>query len=160
MSLSPEELSRLIDAHWGALIAWVGAAQDAEDVVQQAFVSLAGLVEAPDNPRAWLYKTAKNKAINAHKSSKRRLARQQLASKPERTAMPENSTAEISELQALLENLSQEQREIVVAKVWGQLTFDEIASIHGSSKATVWRIYNTAIELLRSLYGVTYEATK
>lgn len=154
MSLQPEEISQLLDSHWGALVAWIGATSDAEDIVQQTFVALAGLSEAPKNPRAWLYKTTKNKAINAHRSSKRRQARHQLVSKSERAAAPSNSEAEASELRSLLEKLTQEQREVVAAKLWGQLTFDEIADLQKSSKATVWRIYNSAIEALREIYGV------
>lgn len=57
-----------------------------------------------------------------------------------------------------MEKLTQEQRAIVSARLWGQLTFDEIADLHGSSKATVWRIYSTAIQSLREFYGVSSEA--
>lgn len=160
MSLPPEEISRLLDSHWGPLVAWVGSTADPEDIVQQTFVALAGLAKAPDNPRAWLYKTAKNKSINAHKSKQRRRSRQQLASKPESVLNPVNSKAESAELRAFLEQLTLEQREVVAAKVWGQLTFDEIAAHQKISKATAWRIYNSAIESLRSFYDVTCEAKK
>ena len=160
MSLQPEEISQLLDFHWGALVAWIGATPDAEDIVQQTFVALASLSEAPENPVAWLYRTAKNKAINTHRSSKRRLARHRLVSKPEQANVPVNSEAENSELRALIEKLTPEQREVVSARLWGQLTFDEIAVLHGSSKATVWRIYSTAIESLREIYGVSCEVKK
>ncbi len=160
MPLPPEEISRLLDSHWGPLVAWVGPAPDAEDIVQQTFVKLAGLATAPDNPRAWLYKVAKNKAINANKSAQRRKARQQLVSKSERATVPVNSTAETSELKNFLQQLTTEQREVVAAKIWGQLTFDEIAVHLEISKATAWRIYNSAIESLRSFYDVTCEVNK
>lgn len=160
MSLSPEEISRLLDSHWGPLVAWIGSTPDAEDVVQQTFVALAGLASAPDNPRAWLYKAAKNKAINAHKSTVRRRARQHLASKPEQIPAQASSTAEKSELRLFLAKLSREQREIVAGKIWGQLTFDEIAAHQGISKASAWRIYNTAIDALRSFYDVACEVNQ
>ena len=160
MSLTPEELSRLIDSHWGPLVAWVGSKADAEDIVQQTFVALARLAQAPENPRAWLYKTAKNNSINAHKSKERRRNRQQLAAKPESVAAPTNSLAESAELKSFLTRLTLKQRQVVSAKIWGQLTFDEIAEHQGISKATAWRIYNTAIESLRSFYDVTCEANK
>jgi RNA polymerase sigma-70 factor (ECF subfamily) len=159
VSLSPEELSQLIDSHWNPLVAWVGSAPDAEDIVQQAFVALAGLSQEPDNPRAWLYRAAKNRAINAHKSSMRRAARQKLASKSESVTTPVSSMAETDELRSFLAQLSQEQREIVAAKIWGQLTFEEIASMQGIAKATAWRTYNAAIETLRNIYGINCEIT-
>lgn len=74
--------------------------------------------------------------------------------------MPVNSTAETSELKNFLQQLTTEQREVVAAKIWGQLTFDEIAVHLEISKATAWRIYNSAIESLRSFYDVTCEVNK
>lgn len=159
MQISPEELSQLIDSHWSALTAWVGSTPDAEDIVQQTFVALAGLSPKPDNPKAWLYKASKYQAINAHKASQRRTARQKLASKSERATTSESSTVETAELRDILRKLSQEQREIVAAKIWGQFTFEEIAAMQGISKATAWRTYNTAIETLRNIYGITCEVT-
>jgi len=160
VSTSPEELSRLIDSHWGPLVAWVSSAPDPEDIVQQSFIALAVLAVTPNNPRAWLYKTAKNKAINAHKSAERRDVRQKVAAKPELTKDSTNLTAETSELKTFLTKLPQEQREVIAAKIWGEFTFEEIAAMQGSSKASVWRIYNTAIETLRTIYGVKCEAGK
>ena len=160
MSISPEQLSQLIDTHWVPLVAWVGATADAEDIVQQTFIALAGLASAPDNTRAWLYKAAKNKAINTHISSKRRRARQNKASKPEQIPAPMNSKAELSELKSLLTQLSKEQREVIAGKIWGQLTFEEIAAHQGISKASVWRIYNSAIDSLRSFYNLTCEVNQ
>jgi len=160
VSLTPEQLSRLLDSHWGPLLAWVGSTADAEDIVQQTFVALASLAQAPDNPRAWLYKVSKNKAVNAYKSSERRRARQRIASRPEQVAADANSTAEASELNSFLGQLTEEQRAVVAAKIWGQLTFDEIAVHQGISKATAWRIYKTAIESLRAIYDVSCEATR
>jgi len=157
VSLSPEELAQLLDSHWGPLVAWVGSVADPEDIVQQTFVALAGLAAPPDNPRAWLYKTAKNKSINAHKSDQRRSVRQQIAAKPEQSEDLADLTAETAELKTFLNRLPQDQREIIAAKLWGEFSFDEIASMQGSSKATVWRTYKTAIETLRKIYGVTCE---
>lgn len=157
MSLNPQELSQLIDDHWGPLTAWVGTRVDAEDIVQQTFIALAGLTKAPENPRAWLYRVAKNNAVNAAKSKKRRRRRQQNAAKNEHCASQANTTLEASELRSLLARLTEDQQEIVVAKIWGQLTFEEIAAHLGISKATAWRIYKSAIESLRSFYNVTCE---
>lgn len=140
-------------------MAWVGSSPDAEDIVQHAFVSLAGLSRRPDNPRAWLYRAAKNRAINAHKSSQRRQRRQQLVSKPAQISSSNSCAAESSELRTFLVQLPEEQQQVVVARIWGQLTFDEIAKLQGSSKASIWRNYNSAVDTLRKIYGISCEVT-
>ena len=57
--------------HWGSvlsvLIAWVKDIELAEDVLQEAVVSALQVWDKqgiPENPKAWLLRTAKNKAID------------------------------------------------------------------------------------------------
>jgi len=45
--------------------------------------------------------------------------------------------------------LPMEQREIVIPRIWGGLTFDEIAALTGDSRTTVHRRYGEALETLR-----------
>ena len=45
---------------------------EAEDVVQEAFVKLAAQSAPPHNPAAWLFRTVRNGAINAGIASHRR----------------------------------------------------------------------------------------
>jgi len=48
-----------------------------------------------------------------------------------------------------LDALPMEQREVVIARIWGGLTFDEIAALTGDSRTTVFRRYGEALEVLR-----------
>lgn len=156
MSVSPEFLSELIDRHWGPLIAWVGPhSTGAEDAVQQTFIKLAALKKTPDNVTGWLYKVSRNEARNQHLYSQRRRRRQRIVAKQEAVTESKWSSAEATELVGVLTELPDEMREIVVAKIWGELSFDEIAGLLGSSKATVWRRYDAAISILRKTYGVS-----
>lgn len=66
---APGSLCELVDAHYGELRAYarqkVGSAAAAEDLVQEAFVRLAGLGETRiENPRALLYRIIGNLAID------------------------------------------------------------------------------------------------
>jgi RNA polymerase sigma-70 factor (ECF subfamily) len=45
--------------------------------------------------------------------------------------------------------LPPEQREVVIARIWGGLTFDEIAALVRDSRTTVHRRYNEALATLR-----------
>ena len=158
MQINPELLAELIDRHWGPLVVWVGrCGESAEDVVQQAFVALAAKQPLPDDPVAWLYTVARNRAINARKQQERRQKRQHRAAKPEGVDLPVESSSEAAELLELLNQLSDQLHEIVVARIWGGFSFEEIATLVGSSKATVWRQFETALTTLREVYGVTCE---
>jgi DNA-directed RNA polymerase specialized sigma24 family protein len=48
-----------------------------------------------------------------------------------------------------LQNLPLEQREVIVAHLWGGLTFEQIASLTGGSAATCWRRYSAGLAALR-----------
>ena len=55
---------------------------------------------------------------------------------------------------AALAGLPAEQREAVVAHVWGGLTFDEIGELAESSAATAYRRYAAGLAALRDLLRV------
>jgi RNA polymerase sigma factor (sigma-70 family) len=154
MAIAPEKLSDLLDRHWGPLLAWVGPCGGAaEDIVQQAFVALAGERCEPDNAVAWLYKTSRNLALNERRSAERRRRRQHVVAKPEVGASQRPDTSH--EVLELLESLEDELREIVVAKIWGGLTFEEVAQVVQQPRATVWRHYNVALARLREIIEPT-----
>lgn len=171
MPLGPDILSELIKRHWGPLLAWVGPRNAfcgyhdgefpvsgnafAEDVVQQTFIKLASLDEPPGNVAAWLYTVSRNEARNETLYAQRRQRRQHRAAGQERVSDESVwASAEASELAETLSQLPDDLRQVVVAKIWGDLTFDEIANLLGCSKATVWRRYEAALNLLRKTYGV------
>jgi RNA polymerase sigma-70 factor (ECF subfamily) len=52
-------------------------------------------------------------------------------------------------IQAALEHLSSEQREVIVLKIWGELTFAQIAQTLGESINTVSSRYRYALGALR-----------
>src|SRR5271166_6680621 len=84
--IEPELLGRLFDAHAAALrlyaCQWC-AASDAEDLVQEAFLSLARQSTVPDQAAAWLHRVVRNAAISAARSRHRRLKREARASSGE-----------------------------------------------------------------------------
>jgi DNA-directed RNA polymerase specialized sigma24 family protein len=56
---------------------WVDAAT-ADDVVQEAFVSLLAEHTAPQNPVAWMYRAVRNAAFDQHRSPARRRPREKV----------------------------------------------------------------------------------
>ncbi len=108
---------------------------DAEDLVQdvlaRAFVTLAGLSEAPANPRAWLFRVASNQWINR---VKRR--RETAAELPELAAAPDlRSTREAAG--SLVSRLAPQERAALVLKEAFDFSLDEIAEMLSTTVGAV-----------------------
>ena len=149
--VGPELLGRLLDAEGPALALYAAQWTDAaDDCVQEALVELAGQTIVPANLRAWLYRVVKNRAINAARGARRRRERESRVM-AERFA---THAARIDRLDAIdvaeaLEQLEPHEREIVVMRIWGSLTYEEIAIAMEMSTSSVHRQYQQALEKLR-----------
>ncbi len=150
--MGPEGFSRLVDEQSAALLLyarqWCGAP---EDVVQEAFLKLAGQVKTPDYPVAWLYRVVRNGAISAARSAQRRRRHEEAAAgRTPAWFIPSEAGQLDGEIaSAALAKLPLEQREIIVAHLWGGLTFEQIALLIGSSSSTAHRRYLEGLTALR-----------
>ncbi len=153
MPLPPDELSRLLTLRWAALVAWVGNQYPwSEDVVQQAFIKLSTIDPVPTNPSAWLFTTARRLALNQMRSDQRRSSRETEYNHDSPCMSSPESDAERAELMTALQQLPDLSRQIVIARIWGELSFDAIATSLEISKSTVWRTYEQSLEQLRQFY--------
>lgn len=156
-----ESLTRLLDLHTAALVLYARQWCDApEDVVQEAFLALVREPEVPENAVGWLYRVVRNRALNASRASGRR---QRHESRAAHRGEPWLVPSEGDRLDAVaaaraLEDLPGEQRETIVARLWGGLSFEEIAHLTGSAVSTVHRWYHGGLARLRErLSGVCPE---
>ncbi|MCL2005687.1 MAG: RNA polymerase sigma factor [Planctomycetaceae bacterium] len=127
------------------------ADREAEDVVQDAFLKLLAAKPPPDEPKAWLYRVVRNTAID--RLRKKRWFRPPpldnwFENLPDRT-QPFDGV----ELTQLLETLPQHIREIVIAKIWGNLTFREIAELTQRPISSVHSDYQNGIDRLKKELG-------
>ncbi len=144
-------IAELFDRHAAALALYARHWTVAfDDCVQEAFVELARQDAVPDNPAAWLYRVVRNRALNAARAARRRRAHEQAAARGKHR-FSDAGPAAGAELTDLLARLDAASREIVVLRVWGQLSWEEIASVVGGSKSTAQRNYVQALEQLRKL---------
>jgi RNA polymerase sigma factor (sigma-70 family) len=152
--MGPELLGRLLDSRAAALTLyarqWCAAP---EDVVQEAFVRLAALRSPPDEPVAWLYRVVRNGAISAGRSDRRRRRHESAAAPAEWFLLAEGSALDGAAAAAAVDALPPEERETVVAHLWGGLTFEQIATITGVSSSTAHRRYQAALTALRERLG-------
>ncbi len=124
----------------------------AEDVVHDAIVKLLQEKPPPDSPRAWLFRVVRNEAINR----RRRENRYRQESVPNwfediAERFPDEPLFDGAELTRALDKLEPVWREIVVSKIWGGLTFKEIAELTGRPSSSVHWDYQRALERLREI---------
>lgn len=155
--LSPDDLARLLDRYAPALALYARQWCDCpDDVVQEAFIKLASQATPPDNIAAWLYRVVRNGAIGHSRSARRRTQREAavaLRRDPWFESRPQDRLDGQAAAQAL-QGLLAEQREVVVARLWGDLPFAEIAALIGQPTSTVHRWYQQGLEALRERLGV------
>lgn len=153
----PELLARLLDRHGAALELYARQLCDCpDDCVQEALVELARQPRVPDEVLPWLYRVTRNKAISASRSARRRRRHETEAAQRRATwfvASPGDAVDAESAARAL-ESLPREQREVVVAHLWGRLTFNEVGRLVGSSDSTAHRRYEAALGGLRERLGL------
>jgi RNA polymerase sigma-70 factor (ECF subfamily) len=104
----------------------------------------------PENVKAWLFHVVRNRAINAARSEARRRHHERYAAMaPNEFASDSMDAIEAAEVAEMLAQLPTEQREVIVARIWGQLSFEQIAELIEASVSTAHRRYSAGIESLR-----------
>jgi RNA polymerase sigma-70 factor (ECF subfamily) len=148
--IAPEELGRLYREHGPALRLYARQWPPGdEDLVQDAFVKLAQQSPAPRQVLPWLYRVVRNGALAALRGEARRRRRQHRVSAPEAWFAAAEDNLDGREATRLLAELPLEQREVVVARIWGGLTFEEVARLAGCSLPTAHRRYQAGLAALR-----------
>jgi RNA polymerase sigma-70 factor (ECF subfamily) len=149
--LSAAEVRHLYDRHGPALVAYarsfVTDTAAAEDAVHQVFLRLLSPeVERPDVPVAYVYRAVRNAALNA-----RRNGRRDAPLDPQHGVFKHrggNMEAALT-LEKALGELPEEQREVVVMRIWGGLTLEEAAAATGAPLNSVASRYRYALDKLR-----------
>ena len=130
---------------------WVRSPADAEDIVQEAFVKFWRRNHRVDN-RALLYATVRSIALDLIRRDSRRARREAEAfSDAEQSIEPQFELGDESQraLAAAVDRLPHEQREVLVMKIWNELTFAEIATALGISNNTAASRYRYALNALK-----------
>jgi RNA polymerase sigma-70 factor (ECF subfamily) len=154
--MGPEQLGRLVDGHAGALVLyarqWCAAP---EDVVQEAFVKLAGQNPAPRRPVPWLYRVVRNEAISACRADRRRRRHEaEAAARTPPWFISTEKSVDLDTATQALQAIPIDQREIIVAHIWGGLTFEDIAESTGTSSSRAHRLYVAGLSAMRQVLGV------
>jgi RNA polymerase sigma-70 factor (ECF subfamily) len=122
---------------------------ESEDVLQETFVALLKLEKAPDNPEHYCVRAFRNRALNFKRGLWRRVARELESARWFEPAEVKNDLEEAA--QRALSRLPMEQREVIVLKIWHEMTYDEIAGTLDLSPNTVAGRYRYGMEKLKGI---------
>jgi RNA polymerase sigma-70 factor (ECF subfamily) len=120
---------------------------EAEDVLQETFLAVMKLTEAPECLEHYCLRVFRNRALNYRRGWLRRLARE-FESRAWFEPGDEPDGREQSAVQGL-ETLPAEQREVIVLKIWQGCTFEEIAELLAISPNTAAARYRYGLQKLR-----------
>lgn len=131
---------------------WVSCHADAEDVFHTAFVRFWRQRDRVRDPIPFLYTCVRRTAMNWRRERGRREKRERLVqpgplftTDPDRVAEGEANQL----LEEALRRLSEEQREVVVMRIWGELTFPQIGEVLSVSSSTADTRYRAGLKRLR-----------
>ncbi len=150
------EFMGIAQAAYGPLVLFARQWDDdlAEDVVQTAMMKFWQCFknsEKPENAASWLFKTVRNELkyrIRQKKSDKKHIELHAKTQPPWFLSSPE-TRLDAKTVANELAKLSIEFREVIVAKIWGDLTFAEVAELLGLPRSTAHRRYLDGLKQLR-----------
>jgi RNA polymerase sigma-70 factor, ECF subfamily len=144
------EVERLYAEYGPALLAYatslVRDRATAEDALHQVFLTLmAGRVTLPAEPKPYLFRAVRNRVFNANRVKLRQTDLESAA-----LFIPPSGFAKAGwELEKALDEIPDDQRQIVVLKIWGGFTLEEAAELLGVSPNTAASRYRYALAKLR-----------
>ena len=151
--LDREQVRALYEQYGPVLLAYaVSLLQDrsaSEDVLHQVFTKLLQN-EAAINGHAlhYLLRSVRNTAFNHRRNHSRE---QELPANGDLLVSPAGMEEIGLALQSALANLPDEQREIMLLRVWGQMTFEEAAAALDISPNTAASRYRYALSKLKDM---------
>jgi RNA polymerase sigma-70 factor (ECF subfamily) len=163
--VDPQQYNRLWGRYLDRLILYaqslLGDRSAAEDAVQAVFLRILDSGKLPEEATesSYLFRSVRNEASNELRSRGR--ARRAFESFFKAATEDPREAAELAEfgrrIQAALQDLPEEEREAVVLKTWGALSFPEAAAVTGVSEKTFEHRYYRGLDALKDKMGVRDE---
>jgi RNA polymerase sigma-70 factor (ECF subfamily) len=142
----------------------VGQRETAEDLVQEAFVRLHAHWEEVANPRAWLFRTIHNLALNHLRDHQRETpldTTQEWASSAPDPEQALGKLEAIGTLQLLIAELPTEDRMLIHLKYRNNLKYDQISQRTGLSVGNVgYKLHHLLKNLADSLRHLGIESAE
>jgi len=152
--INRDSVERLYEQHGRGLLAYacsfVPSFATAEDVLHQVFERLLrGDLSIRGAPVAYLYRAVRNTALN-----KVRDRAADVAWDDGWLKSPKGLEHTAFELQSELRELPEEQREVIVLHIWGQMSFEEVANALAIPANTAASRYRYGLSKLREKFQI------
>jgi RNA polymerase sigma-70 factor, ECF subfamily len=157
MDEARERFQGVLDRHGAGLLLYARAlaADDPEGLVQDAFANLWTQLAAGgriEHPAAYLATVARNLAARSRRSAAGwPLPDEAWLAPPATTQQNPEAAADAESIESALRGLPDEQREVVILKVWCGLTFDQIGTSLGIPLNTAASRYRYAMQKLAQM---------
>lgn len=136
----------------------------AEEIVQEAFLQLHAKWADIESPKAWLFKSVRNKAYNHVRDNRRETLTSSDNESLDADAELESAESLLSRIEAtgalrqLLEDLTEDDRQLVKLKYFEGLKYREIAERTGLSVGNVgYRLHHILKELAEQLRPLGFD---
>lgn len=160
MANGSDQAADLLERHGAALLfvarQWVSAKSDAEDVVQEAFIRFWRARPRVADPVAFLFACVRNCALDWQRERSRQVRREESVARSEREPLfagPLEQDERRAVIEAGLRRLPEQQREVLAMKIWGGLSFPQIAEALEISANTAASRYRYALAKLREQWA-------
>ena len=127
----------------------LASGEHAEDAVHNAFAQILRKQKTPKELRPYIFRCVRNAAIDELRFASRRNGLAVLFD-PQDPAINTSSAMTAKEVEELLLTLSQDEREAIVLKIYGGMTFREIAVTRRTSQNTAASWYRRGLAKLRA----------
>lgn len=141
----------------------VGRRSVAEDIVQESFLQLHANWDQVESPRAWLYRTARNRAFNVLRDTKREVLHREgdspdCASNEPCAEHLELQVEAVAALRNSLQELDEADRQLVQLKYFENLKYREISERSGLKVGNVgYRLHHILKELAGKLRRLGFD---
>ncbi|HIG26870.1 MAG TPA: RNA polymerase sigma factor [Verrucomicrobiales bacterium] len=152
---NPKQISQWYEEHYSNLALycrqWLPQSE-IEDAIQEVFLKIVQKRITPENVKAWLFRSIRNASLNRLRTGKRRTHREKETMSLADSWFEDRPDDQIDSetAQTALNELKADEREIVILRIWGETTFEEIADICAISTATAFRKYQSGLDTLRN----------
>lgn len=151
------EIRSFVEQHGSALLLYARQyCSNPDDALQEALIDLARRDTLPESLLSWMYRVVKNKAMNQTRADRRRSSHQTVVGLANDCWFEEDPAAllDAKEVVEWICDLSPLEREIVTSRIWGDLTFEQVAELTGISASTAYRLFTKSVEQFRKRFQV------